>query len=344
MPIETASFIPQLNPANPLTTDPIAQAAQHLSLIKSAVQGSFPNLGTVAVTATAAQINAAGAAVLSPGTLEVAASNSSAILQLDGRAGSGALLIENTGTSGVPGALSMVMNDATNANPLTAMTLTRAGVLNATTSLNAPTVTQGGLPIIPSGIIVLWSGAVGSIPAGWVLCNGANSTPDLRDRFIIGAGGASLPGATGGAVSATATTTTVGAHTHTGATGSAGAFSAVTDTQGQHQHTGTTASYTLTTADIPSHSHGIALFTDVTNTSNLGQVTSKSGNAAVSGTTQALGGGGGHAHSISLDGSHAHNVSGPNHTHSIGSDGNHAHSVTVATVPVFYSLAYIMKT
>lgn len=49
------------------------------------------------------------------------------------------------------------------------------------------------------GIIAIWSGAVVAIPFGWQLCNGSNGTPDLRDRFIVGAGGTSAPGATGGA-------------------------------------------------------------------------------------------------------------------------------------------------
>jgi len=40
---------------------------------------------------------------------------------------------------------------------------------------------------IPSGLISMWSGTIASIPSGWVLCNGSNSTPDLRNRFIIGA-------------------------------------------------------------------------------------------------------------------------------------------------------------
>lgn len=44
------------------------------------------------------------------------------------------------------------------------------------------------------GIIVLWSGAVVNIPSGWKLCDGNNYTPDLRDKFIIGAGGTYNPG------------------------------------------------------------------------------------------------------------------------------------------------------
>ena len=40
---------------------------------------------------------------------------------------------------------------------------------------------------VPSGIISLWSGTIASIPSGWYLCNGSNSTPDLRNKFVIGA-------------------------------------------------------------------------------------------------------------------------------------------------------------
>jgi hypothetical protein len=57
--------------------------------------------------------------------------------------------------------------------------------------------------IIPSGIITMWSGSVASIPSGWLLCNGSNGTPDLRDRFIVGAGSSYSPGNTGGAASVT---------------------------------------------------------------------------------------------------------------------------------------------
>jgi hypothetical protein len=38
-----------------------------------------------------------------------------------------------------------------------------------------------------SGMIMMWSGTIATIPTGWVLCNGSNSTPDLRNKFIIGA-------------------------------------------------------------------------------------------------------------------------------------------------------------
>jgi hypothetical protein len=40
---------------------------------------------------------------------------------------------------------------------------------------------------VPTGLISLWSGSIATIPTGWVLCNGSNSTPDLRNKFVIGA-------------------------------------------------------------------------------------------------------------------------------------------------------------
>jgi hypothetical protein len=63
---------------------------------------------------------------------------------------------------------------------------------------------------IPAGGIFLWSGSIGSIPAGYVLCNGSNGTPDLRDKFIVGAGSSYAVNATGGSADSI-----VVAHTHT---------------------------------------------------------------------------------------------------------------------------------
>lgn len=54
------------------------------------------------------------------------------------------------------------------------------------------------MPHLDSGVIVLWSGSIATIPAGFVICDGTNATPDLRDRFIIGAGTTYNPDDTGG--------------------------------------------------------------------------------------------------------------------------------------------------
>ena len=70
-----------------------------------------------------------------------------------------------------------------------------------------------GIAGIPSGVIAIWSGATNAIPSGWVICDGQNSTPDLRDRFVVGASDSTgdtsfpgvSPGATGGGFSGSMT-------------------------------------------------------------------------------------------------------------------------------------------
>ena len=61
-----------------------------------------------------------------------------------------------------------------------------------------------------AGMIMLWSGSSASIPSGWLLCDGSNSTPDLRNRFVVGATSTYAVGATGGSADAI-----VVSHTHT---------------------------------------------------------------------------------------------------------------------------------
>lgn len=63
---------------------------------------------------------------------------------------------------------------------------------------------------VPSGCILLWSGSIAAIPSGWVLCNGSSGTPDLRNRFVVGAGSTYAVGATGGSADAV-----VVSHSHT---------------------------------------------------------------------------------------------------------------------------------
>ncbi len=55
------------------------------------------------------------------------------------------------------------------------------------------------LPEIVAGVINAWSGSVVSIPSGWALCDGTNGTPDLTDKFIVGAGDTYAPGNNAGA-------------------------------------------------------------------------------------------------------------------------------------------------
>ena len=63
--------------------------------------------------------------------------------------------------------------------------------------------TGGAGSSVPSGGIILWSGASNAIPSGWYLCNGSNGTPDLTNRFIVGAGSGYSVGNIGGSANAT---------------------------------------------------------------------------------------------------------------------------------------------
>ena len=73
---------------------------------------------------------------------------------------------------------------------------------------------SGNASAFVTGMIILWYGNTGNIPGGWVLCNGQNSTPDLRDRFVIGAGNNFNPGDTGGNNSVTLSEANLPSHQH----------------------------------------------------------------------------------------------------------------------------------
>lgn len=99
----------------------------------------------------------------------------------------------------------------TNAVKTTTQTLTTAQQQQARTNIgagtsnfdgnynsltNKPTIPQG----IPSGAIMMWSGAASAIPSGFVLCNGSNGTPNLVDKFIVGGATAGATGSIGNVV------------------------------------------------------------------------------------------------------------------------------------------------
>ena len=69
----------------------------------------------------------------------------------------------------------------------------------------------------PTGGIIIWSGSTVSVPSGWALCDGSSGTPDLRDKFVVGAGNTYAVDATGGSADAV-----VVSHNHTGNTSSTG--------------------------------------------------------------------------------------------------------------------------
>ncbi len=70
---------------------------------------------------------------------------------------------------------------------------------------------------MPSGSIIIWTGTIANIPAGWLICDGNNSTPNLLAKFLEGVATAGTdPGTTGGNVSHTHTLPDGGTITSTG--------------------------------------------------------------------------------------------------------------------------------
>jgi microcystin-dependent protein len=86
--------------------------------------------------------------------------------------------------------------------------------VNGTISANNYGLNALGNGPVPAGGIIMWSGLVTAIPTGWALCDGTNGTPDLRDRFIVGAGGSYARNSTGGANSVVLTTNEMPLHSH----------------------------------------------------------------------------------------------------------------------------------
>lgn len=224
MPLESASFISQLNVANPASTDTVSQADDHLRLIKSVLKTTFPNIDAP-VTATPAQLN----------------------------------------------------------NP------------------------------VPVGFIGMWSGAINAVPTGWRLCDGTNGTPDLRDRFIVGAGSTYAIGNTGGSATVTLNESQIPGHTHV--------ISATTASAGAHTHTATITD--------PGHTHtALQPITGSTSASGGGLTGQGSTRDTSSSTT-------GISVSISSAGDHTHSVSASAAT----TGGGQAHE----NRPPYFALAYIMK-
>jgi hypothetical protein len=196
----------------------------------------------------------------------------------------------------------------------------QTGVANLNTTL-------ANYSAIPIGCIVLWSGTISTIPSGWRLCDGTNNTPDLRDRFVIGARADS---------SGPATTFVTGADTKSGGSKDAVAV--------DHTHTATSSASSSSTAQVSSDTdswsgniystdgslYGQGSFTNytATNTINLGSPWT---NYEYSGVT------------ISHSHTHAHTVNVTTTTSVTTSLTGTGVSGTNKNLPPYYALAYIMK-
>jgi hypothetical protein len=195
---------------------------------------------------------------------------------------------------------------------------------------------------LPAGIILMWAGLLSAIPGGWVLCDGQNGTPDLRDKFVKGAAAGADPGATGG--SATHTHADHPALSHSGAAVADHASHTHTYTQVvNHTHTVSITdpghahdirSQTATTGSATSYEHGA---TDTSSSiANEGHLTAAATTGITASTANPAGG-------VATG-----TTAGPSATltHSVTQPGNHAamSHETVNSEPPYYSLAFIMKT
>jgi hypothetical protein len=199
--------------------------------------------------------------------------------------------------------------------------------------------------ILPKGSIIMWYGALDTIPTGWALCDGhlvnGIQTPDLTKRFVMGAG-ASLSGQAGspgytyyqsGDQGGVTSINTVPAHNH-------GINITSTDNSVDHTHGGTTNSAGV-------HQHGYP---------GDDQLSFANGVAGWSGTSlggfpydaRSVYGGGGQMWQTTANGSHNHTLnigsqSSP-HTHEIAGNTASVGTESVDVTNPFYALAYIMKT
>lgn len=166
------------------------------------------------------------------------------------------------------------------------------------TAGGSPILTEGDAEGIATGafkigMIMLWFGAEIDCPAGWAICNGANGTPDLRDRFPVGAGSSYALNATGGATTTSGNTVSDGA-------GVSGSTVLTVDQMPAHKHDGSAEITFPMSADDNSQAPYQRL---------TGSSVQADGNATFNATlkTVSAGGGQGHTHSTPA---HSHAISG----------------------------------
>lgn len=153
----------------------------------------------------------------------------------------------------------------------------------------------------PAGGIIMWSGSIATIPSGWLLCDGTSGTPDLTGRFVVHADADS-----GGTYAP-------------GATGGADSVTLSTAQIPSHTH-----SFSGTTGGAGSHSHTINTVTQIGFGGLVTGVTEETINPGVA-TSEPTNGVGDHTHSFS------------------GTTGGAGSSNAHENRPPYYALAYIMK-
>ena len=202
-------------------------------------------------------------------------------------------------------------------------------------NLNAGTIPDARLAnssLFVTGMIMMYTGS--TAPSGWAICNGQNGTPDLRDRFIVGAGSAYSVNNTGGANSVTLTESQIPSHNHS--------FSG----SSSHSHTVNNHSHSFSGSGSQSHTHGFTgvggndhnqhtRHTTVMRNRSNPTVYTAAGNTGVQSSTV----------SISISGNTGGSSPGTNsQTVSIsGNTGNKGGGSSHENRPPYYALMFIMK-
>lgn len=199
----------------------------------------------------------------------------------------------------------------------------------------------------PSGIIVMWSGSVANVPTGWALCDGSNGTPDLRDRFIVGAGDSYNPDDTGGSDAVALSEGDIPSHRH-----GDGSYATTHTDLGSHNH----GSGSYNTTHDGTHEHELEI---TEHTSTGGKSHDHAGSASRLARSMSTG-----AHPVNTfesihfsrtNGNHEHDMQGFSSSRDLGS---HNHGVTGESGtgidlggsspehenrPPYYALAFIMR-
>ncbi len=183
---------------------------------------------------------------------------------------------------------------------------------------------------VPTGVIVMWSGTLATIPTGWALCDGTSGTPDLRNRFILSVSTSENPGTTGGTHSYSLTVGQLPAHSHTGTTG---------NTTPSLTFTGNTG----TTSSDGAGQVGNMLWDDAaayyaSGTLSLSAGTRTRSWSGTSGSAMRALNLAAHTHTFTPSGT----ISGGSHNHSFTTN-NTGSGDAIDNRPAFYKLAFIMK-
>ena len=307
------------------TTSLTASNSQKITITESDTNTAFP------ITFSAAPGQSGGNTLLSDNQFTYNASSNT--VTAGTFSGSGASLTSLNASNLQSGTVADARIPNLNASKITAGTFADARIPN----LNASKITAGTLAdarlsnssLFVTGMIMMYTGS--TAPSGWAICNGSNGTPDLRDRFIVGAGSAYSVNNTGGANSVTLTESQIPSHNHT--------FSGSTShshTINNHTHSfsgsgSNTHSHNITTTGGDDHNDSVRRTQSGRNDSNFGLHTMSTNDATISISIS------GNTGNPSDRGTNSQTISISGNTGNKGGGGSHENR------PPYYALMFIMK-